>query len=49
MISRRTTKSTTHADPNREFASRERIEWSWFFAALTAFTMIDLLNLRSWG
>jgi hypothetical protein len=49
MISKRATKPATHTDLNREFESRERMEWSWFFAALIAFTIIDLLNLRSWG
>jgi len=49
MTSRRAAKPATHSDLNREFESRERVEWSWFFTALIAFTTIDLLNLRSWG
>jgi hypothetical protein len=49
MISKRATKPATHSDLNREFEGRERMEWSWFFTALIVFTIIDGLNLRSWG
>jgi hypothetical protein len=49
MTSRRATKPAAHSDLNCEFESLKGIAWSWFFTALIAFTIIDLLNLRSWG
>jgi hypothetical protein len=46
----RNTGPTTHTDLNREFENpKGTTEWSSFFAALIAFAMISLLNLRSWS
>ena len=38
------TKPTKHADLDREFET-PRAGWTWFFAALVAFTIINLLNI----
>jgi hypothetical protein len=48
MTPKRATRPATHTDLNREFESRKGSEWSWFFAALIAFTMVGLLNLQIW-
>lgn len=44
------TRPTKQTDLNREFEDPKRTtEWNWFFAALIAFTIISLLNLRNWS
>jgi hypothetical protein len=44
------TRPAKQTDLNREFEDPKRTtEWNRFFAALIAFTIISLFNLRSWG
>jgi hypothetical protein len=49
-MARQDTRPASHTDLNREFVTpKGTTQWSWFFAALIAFTIISSLNLRNWG
>jgi hypothetical protein len=49
-MAKQETRQASRTDLNEEFANPKRTtEWKLFFAALTAFTIIGSLNLRSRG